>query len=69
MTASNHLLRVGLDYGEEVHWSVKNSYPKTRLFEATFAVANKMEFVYNASSWSSLETKFIFHRFEVAQET
>jgi hypothetical protein len=36
-------LRAGLDYGEEVHRSVKNFRPKTILFEATVGMADKME--------------------------
>ena len=34
---------VGLEYGEEVHWSVKDFSPKTRLFEGTVGMVDKME--------------------------
>jgi hypothetical protein len=32
-----------LDYGEEVHQSVKNSNSKTRLFEAMIGMTDKMK--------------------------
>ena len=35
--------KASLDYGEEVHWSVKNFKRKTRLFEATIGMVDKME--------------------------
>ena len=65
------LLRVGLDYGGEVHQLVKNFNPKTRLFETTIDMANKMKKVNskNASTWSSLKVKFLVQGFEVAQKT
>lgn len=37
------MLGVGLDYGEEVHRSVINFQPKTRLFEAMVGTMDKLE--------------------------
>ena len=34
---------LGLDYGEEVHWLVKNFHPNTRLFETMIGIVDKME--------------------------
>jgi hypothetical protein len=67
-------IRAGLDYGEEVHWSDKNSNPKTSLFEAMVGMTNKWKKTKHrvkkmASSWSSPEAKFLVRGFEVAQDT
>jgi hypothetical protein len=65
------ILRAGLEYGGEVHQTVKSFSPNTRLFETTIGMANNMkrQIVKNASSWSSLKAKFLVQGSEVAQET
>ena len=35
-------VRGGLDYGEEMHWLVKNLQPRQGFFEATFDMADPM---------------------------
>lgn len=35
--------KAGLGYGEEVQWSVKDFYSKTRLWVAAVGMADKME--------------------------
>jgi hypothetical protein len=42
-----------LDYGEEVHQSVKNSNSKTRLFEAMIGMTDKMKTITFILSWLS----------------
>jgi hypothetical protein len=65
-------LWVGLDYGEELHRSVKNFSPRQGKFEATVGMLDKMgkvRFFLNVSSWSSSWVKFLVRGFEVAQES
>ena len=36
-------IKASLDYGDKVHWSVKNFNSKTSLFEATVGMTNKLK--------------------------
>ena len=60
-----------LDYGEEVHPSVKNIPPKIRLFEATVGMANKMRKNKNKMLQIGVHrmSSLLYEGFEIAQET
>ena len=66
------LFRVGLNYGEEVHQLVKNfnkrrGYLRQQL-EWDEQDGKDKQINKNASSWSSVEVKYLVRWFEVAQE-
>lgn len=55
-----------------MHGLPRVSTLKTRLYETTVGMADKMEISIdklNASSWNSLRVNFIVEGFEIAQET
>ena len=67
-------LRAGLDYGDELHLSIKNFNPISRQGHLRQLLVWWTRYKTNknkqkiASSWSSLKAQFLVQGFEVAQE-